>query len=297
MKVYNQAARYAARMAPEAVLPNLLGVGYSGRRVGWYNTRSIPMPGGADREADLVAELEDDEGRVLLVLEFQLEHDPEKLDIALLEVATLRVYGRHGEGNSVKYRVLSALIYLKGECPEPVLDMTVPYRGGTTHEALLWEVCKDDAHITLDKLEAERVSWGTLFWVPLMKGGCDVDVIARWKGLVEKFAPSPEALAGLRGCCRVFAELVGKAPERERVMGPKLVTESKIVNEWMEMKGLERTKEILRNLIRTRFPQVLTPQVEAAIADQPSLDLLDSWLEALVLPDQTAEGFLAVLRQ
>jgi hypothetical protein len=297
MGVYDQAARFAARMCPEAVLPNLLGVGYSGRQIGWFNTRSIPMPGGADREADLVPELEGDEGRVLLVLEFQSEHDDDKLDVSLLEAATLRVYARHGEGNSEKYRVFAALIYLKGECPQSVLDMTLPYRGGTHHRALVWDVCKNDARISLDKLEAGRVSWGVLFWLPLMKGGCDADVLARWKALAERLAPTPEALVGLRGCGRVFADLVGKRPEWERAMGVSLVTESEVVNEWMAMKALEEAKIILRELIRERFPGLLTADVEAAIADQPSHDLLRSWLRALARPDQTAEGFLAVLRQ
>src|SRR5262249_18481701 len=149
MGVYDQAARFAARMAPEAILPNLLGVGHSGRQVGWFNTRTIPMPGGADREADLVPDLEDDEGRLLRVRECQAEHDDESRDVSLLEVGTLRVYGRYGEGNASKYRVYSALIYLKGECPESVLDMTLPYRGGTHHRALIWEVCRDDARICL----------------------------------------------------------------------------------------------------------------------------------------------------
>lgn len=297
MGVYDQAARYAARMCPEAVLPNLLGVGHPGRQVGWLDTRTVPLPGGAEREADLVAELEGGGGRLLVVLEFQSGHELEKLDTTLLEVATIRKYARHSDGNAEKYRVLAALVYLRGECPESVLDMSLPFRGGTRHQALVWELCRDDAYTALDRLEAGRLSWGTLFWVPLMAGGCDVAVIARWATLVERLAPSPGALAGLRGCGRVFAELVGKAPEWERHMGPKLVSESKVVNDWMEMTRLDEAKSNLREVIRERFPGLLTADVEAAIADQPSHDVLKSWLRALARPDQTAEAFLAVLRR
>src|SRR5436309_38569 len=129
MGAFDQAARYAARMEPGPVLRHVLRADLA--QHGWFDTRTVPMPGGADREADLVPVLEDGEGRLLLVLEFQSSHDPEKLDTTFLEVATLRKFARHGDGNALKFRAVASLVYLKGECPESVLRMTVDGRGTT----------------------------------------------------------------------------------------------------------------------------------------------------------------------
>src|SRR5205085_2861426 len=93
----------------------------------WLDTRTIPLPGGPDRIADLVAALEDQAGQVwLLVFEFQNQHDPDKLDVTLEEAGILRGHARHGTDRQGKYRVLAALIYLQGRCPDTLLDMTLP---------------------------------------------------------------------------------------------------------------------------------------------------------------------------
>ncbi|MBY0230770.1 MAG: hypothetical protein K2W96_15900, partial [Gemmataceae bacterium] len=291
MGVFDQAARYAARAEPGPVLRHVLGEGV--RQEGWFDTRPLPMPGGAEREPDLVPDIEDGEGRALLLLEFQAQHDPEKLDITLLEAATLRVYARHGEVKDLKYRVGAALVYLKGECPDPVLLMAVSGKG-TLHECHVWNVCRSKARDALDMVEAGAVSWGELFWVPLMEGGTDEDVVRRWADLVGRLAPTPEAKAALRGIALVFAELAGKVPEWRRVMGATLVTESEVVNEWMDMVRLESAKKHLRRVIQVRLPDAWTPDVEKAIADQPSLELLEAWDEA-ALAAESPQAFLDAL--
>src|SRR5204862_547592 len=47
----------------------------------------------------------------------------------------------------------------------------------------------NSGHCIRDNVEARRVSWGELSWVPLMDGGSDEEVIRRWLGLVEQLAP------------------------------------------------------------------------------------------------------------
>ena len=100
----------------------------------WQDTRTTPRPGEPDITADLVAALGNDarpDQPWLLVFEFQAEHDPDKLDITLAEVARLRLTVRHGDDRRGKYNVLVALVYLRGTCPERVLDMTLPGGWGT----------------------------------------------------------------------------------------------------------------------------------------------------------------------
>src|SRR5213076_743408 len=111
MGVYDQAARFAAQADPEAAVRRVLapsGAVLPFRE--WLDTRTLPLPGGPDRTADLVAALDDPAGQpVLLVFEFQSQHDPDKLDVTLEEAGILRGRVRHGDDRKGKYRVLTAL--------------------------------------------------------------------------------------------------------------------------------------------------------------------------------------------
>lgn len=90
MGVFDQAARFATRAEPTSVVARLSASHPLVFR-GWLDTRSIPFPGGPDRTADLVAALDDSaDSPVLLIQEFQSQHDPDKLDVTLEEAAILR---------------------------------------------------------------------------------------------------------------------------------------------------------------------------------------------------------------
>jgi hypothetical protein len=74
------------------------------------------------------------------------------------------------------------------------------------------------------------------------------------------------------------------------------MTESAFINELIEEDRLNTFREALRQVIKGRFPTAVTPDVERAIADQPSLALLEDWLDAACTA-QTGEEVLAVLRR
>src|SRR5262249_38565572 len=67
-------------------------------------------------------------------------------------------------------------------------------------------------------------------------------------------------------------------------------------NELIEMGQMEMARTDLIRVIRLRFPDLLTPDVEQAVADQPSLPLMKTWLDA-AFEAKTADDFLAVLRR
>jgi hypothetical protein len=73
------------------------------------------------------------------------------------------------------------------------------------------------------------------------------------------------------------------------------MTESAVVNEIIELGELRAMRYALLRVMRLRFPALLTPVVERAIADQPSLPLIKSWLDDAFDPATTAESFLARL--
>ncbi len=302
MGAFDQAARFAAQADPEAAVRRVLalcGAALPFRE--WLDTRTIPLPGGPERTADLVAALEDQAGEPsLLVFEFQSQHDPDKLDVTLEEAAILRGHARHGPDRKGKYRVLTALVYLQGRCPEAVLDMTLPGGFGTRHAPLVWNIAEDNAPATLEAVADGRLSWGMLFWVPLMAEGQQDAVIARWREVVTDKVPEPRTRGNLVGIALVFAELAGRRAEWERGLEGFEMTESQVVNEWINKGKAEgKLEERQRNLLRTltiRFPGAVTDEIIRLVNRQDSLSLLDDWAQA-ALQTSTIEQFLDVLKK
>src|SRR5262245_619691 len=91
--VYDQAGRIPASTLPCFVLARLRPLtvlALTFRR--WLPTKWLPLPGGPDREPDLVAVADDQEGRAwLLIFEAQSRHDEEKAEVAQLEALVFRV--------------------------------------------------------------------------------------------------------------------------------------------------------------------------------------------------------------
>jgi hypothetical protein len=296
--VYDQAARWAANTDPHPVVSRLERLqGTRLRFVEFHESRTTPRPGGLDRTADRVFVLADENSPMqpwLLVAEFQVEHDEDKLDTTLVEVAQFRARERHGPDRKEKYKALAGLVYLVGECPGSVLDMTLTGGAGTRHTALVWNVAADSAAAALDELEGGAITWGILFWIPLMRGAAERELVRRWLRLAWQ-APASEQ-GGLRSVARVFAELTGCRPIWDEELEGWTVTESPLVNSWIENGQLQKGREWLLRLVRVRFPGALTPDVVATINAQPSLPLLETWLEAAGRA-ATYEDFVAVLRQ
>jgi hypothetical protein len=267
----------------------------------WLDTRAIPLPGGPDRTADLVAALDDPAGQpVLLVFEFQSRHDPNKLDVTLEEAAILRGRARHGDDRKGKYRVLTALIYLQGRCPDELLDMTLPGGFGTRHAPLVWNLEADDAPATLEAVAEGRLSRGMLFWVPLMANGEHAGVVVRWREVVTTVVSDRRMRGNLAGVALVFAELAGRRIEWNRGLEDFEMTESQVVNEWIsqgEVKGkLEERRRNLLKVLNVRFPGSVTDEIARLISAQDSSPLLDDWFLAALRAD-TFEQFLDVLKQ
>jgi hypothetical protein len=95
----------------------------------------------------------------------------------------------------------------------------------------------------------------------------------------------------------VFAELAGRLLAWNRVVQGDAMTESVVANRMIELGELRAKRDALLRVVRLRFPALLTPDIERAIADQPSLAVMKTWLDAAFDPAATAESFLAVLRR
>lgn len=303
MGVYDQAARFAAKADPCVVPMRLLaGSGLALTFREWLDTRTLPLPGGTERTADVIAALDDPaapDAPWLLVLEFQSQHDPDKLDVTLEEVAILRSRARSGDEKR-KYKVAVGLIYLRDRCPVDTLDMRFPDGSGTRHAPRVWNIAQDSAVATIDAVAVGSLSWGMLFWVPLM-GGADTDEpVRRWKDAVTARVGNRSDLNNLAGIALVFAELAGRGIVWKRGLEGSGMTESAIVNEWMsqgEARGVLRNeRQLLLRALNKRFPGAVPAEVTKLVNEQDSLDLLNHWFDTAVSAT-TFDEFLAVLKR
>lgn len=300
MGVFDQAARYAAQADAGVVTARLLaGSGLALVFREWLDTRTLPMPGGADRTADLVAALDDPtapDSPWLLVLEFQAQTDADKLDVTLEEVAVLRSRARHGDERSGKYKVASGLVYLRHRCPAEAVDMRLPDGSGTRHAPRIWNVAEDHAVEALSAVESGAASRGMLFWVPLMAGADHEAVIGRWKDVVAAKVAERTRRSDLAKVATVFAELAGRRIIWKRTLEEFDVTESQVMNEWIEQAELRKEQQLLQRLLHKRFPGAVAADITKLVSEQADPRTLNDWFDAAASA-ATYDEFLAVLKR
>ena len=109
MSIYDQAARYAAKLDPDAFLHWLLsGVAPGWKFASWLDTQTIPFPGESDRRCDTVARLEHADGLAppwAVVVELQTRNDPALPDRLLEYLVRLRAELRHGPHGRDRYQL------------------------------------------------------------------------------------------------------------------------------------------------------------------------------------------------
>jgi len=281
MGAFDQAARYAAHTEPIAVIDRLLRDEVEELTFStWFEPRAQSSPGDPERVADLIAILDDPEYPKwpwFMILEFQAQVNATKLRVMLEETGIL-----HARGRSDKYqpghRVLTALIHLHDPCRDGVLNMTLKSGAGTRHQALVWNIHQDDAIETLERVGRGEQSWGMLFWVPLMANAEQESVIRCWKELVDGL-PDADIRENMIGIALVFAELAKCYLEWERQLRGWKMTESKVVNGWIEEALLDNTRNTLIRLVQYRFRESVPNELISAIQMQPSREMLDGWFE------------------
>jgi hypothetical protein len=132
-----------------------------------------------------------------------------------------------------------------------------------------------------------------LFRVPLMTGGGEPAAIARWRGLVE--ALSPQQRSDLGQIALVFAELAGCYLAWEKGLEDLEMTESQVVNRWIERAQLQSAREYLPRALENRFPGQVPAEVTETINQQPSEAMLKRWF-GQAMTAVTLADFIAVLR-
>lgn len=133
-----------------------------------------------------------------------------------------------------------------------------------------------------------------------MSGADQETIVKRWQAIVEARIDDRTTRSDLVGIALVFAELAGRRQVWESTLGGWHMTESAIVNGWIqqgETRGVLRTKR--RDIVETleiRFPGETPGEIQQLIEQQESLGLLEDWFRA-ALRAGTFDQFLAVLRR
>jgi hypothetical protein len=302
MGVYDDAARFAAEADPVALMACVLS--RTPRRDlvfgGWLNPRTSPVPGSPERIADLLAILHDPltpTAPWLIGVELQSRPSEAKLRVTL---ETAGIFGsRARQDDGMPYRVTSALVHLTGSLGEPAIDARLG-EYGTFHRPLPWDIERDEAEEALQAVEDGTASWGLLFWVALMAGAEQERIITRWMAVVASRVADVQRRSDLAGISLVFGELAGRFLVWQRLLGGWTMTESAVVNSWIEQGdnrgNLRATRRHLLELLDIKFPGAAPDEVRQLIEEQDTQSLLDDWFRALARA-ATYEDFLAVLRR
>lgn len=295
MGVFDQAARYGAKLDPPGFLRWLLpeldpALSYGG----WLDARTLPFPGEPDRVCDTVAGFHhssDPDHPLALVVEFQAELDLDILDRFLEYLARLRRELRHGPDRRGKYQVAAALLNLTGPIQEKTLEMLVPgLKGiGVRLGVEVRILREEDAAGTLVAIANSKVARCILTWIPLMHGGAEAGIIEQWKELASA-EPDNRRRADYGGLALVFAELAGNHQEWKQGLKGWNMRQSQQVLEWQEEAKVEVGRTFLLKTLQARFPNEITPDLKSTIETTADWNQLARWFE-LALSVRSLEEF------
>jgi hypothetical protein len=158
-------------------------------------------------------------------------------------------------------------------------DMTLRRTGIRTG---LWVAERDLAAYAaaevLDGIAAGRVARSVLVWIPLMTGGGEVAIIARWLELAGA-EPDGRRRSEYGGLALVFAEAAGCQDAWRQALRGWNVRESQVVNEWINEGKAEGKAEDVLDVLRARF-QTVPDDIEARVRASVDLQQLTRWLIA-----------------
>jgi hypothetical protein len=216
MNDFDKTARLASKqLDPAAFLRWLLGdPGPDWRWTGWLDAQAISYPGEPDRRADTVAVFERDDGPpVAAVIEF--ESRPRGGLLERLAEYTLRVRREllSQRDPKIEFSVIGALVNLTGPARPAAWEMRPPGFGGLglQFQARVRTLREEDASALLAAIEASVYSAALLPWIPLMRGGDDPALLARWKALASA-EKDERRRADYAVLARPFADLAGRGP-------------------------------------------------------------------------------------
>jgi hypothetical protein len=230
---FDQGARYAAKLDPPGFLswlvPSLRLPFHH-----WLDTRSLPFPGEPDRVCDTVAGLLESAPVPVwwaLVVEWQTRLDAAMFGRLLEYLGRLWRELRPPDQPQERFAVTAAVVNLTG-AGSTSRDMILGTTGLRTCLTVVERnFQEEDATATLEQVANGQVARCLLPFIPLMQGGADAGIIARWKALAEA-EPDARRRADYAGLALVFADLTECRPVWKQALGGWNVEVSQQVLSW-----------------------------------------------------------------
>lgn len=284
MNVFDQAARYAAKLDPAPffrwLLPRLdPALAFTG----WLDTRTLPFPGEPDRTCDTVAGFRnaaDPEQHWAVVLESQTEPDSNILDRLLEYLARVRAELRPLPAGRGRFHVAAVVLNLTGPPQADTLDMRLPGEDiGVRLGVRAWALRDESAAATLSAVAEGRLARCVLPWVPLMQGAVEPSIMEQWKQLAA--AEVDERLrADYAGLAFVFAELTNTRAAWVKALEGWNVRQSQQVLEWRAEGRLETKRDDVLQLLRLRFQTEVPADLATTVEATTDLNELSRWFAA-----------------
>lgn len=297
MNVYDQAARFAAKLDPGGFLRWLLaGFDPDLTFTRWLETQTIPFPGEPDRRCDTVAELVPASGLAppwAAVIEFQTRPDsdmPYRLPEYLGRLGRELRHGPHGRD---RYLLAAAVVNLTGTGVVVSVEMVLPGEAGPElrFRPRARNLLEVSAAETLAGIASGAIARCLLPWVPLMDGGDTTESLAEWKRLA-----APETNRRLRaeygGLALQFAELAGCRLEWAKLLEDWNMEESQVVAEWMAQGERKALRSKLVEALEVRFPGPFPAELLSTLQAENDIDRLSRWFR-VALTSASLEQFQA----
>lgn len=247
---FDKAARYAARMDPEAFLGwalNLPAEAFGFR--GWEDTRGVVFPGGDDRTGDTVAHLTraDTGGEPWLFgVEFQVEPDPRMFGRMLQYLGNLWDTLRPDDGRGSRFASVGVLLNLTGT-GNTSRSYSRPAAGvNTTLSVRERNLETESAADLLGRIDTGAVGRAVLPWVPLLAGAGEPGIVERWKALAEAESDDRRK-SNYGGLALVFADAAGRFDLWSRALEGWNMKRSRAVLQWLdegEQIGVQKGEQI-----------------------------------------------------
>lgn len=245
-----------------------------------------PRPGEPDRRCDTIAELTDatgSSGPRAVVVELFTNPDPDACPRTLRYIGDFAIALRHGPHDRDLHRFSAAMIFLTTRPGVVEMLSDLPDDDATlTFRPVTRVLSEEVAVATLDAFGENRVGWGLLGWVPLMRGGQTAEVVARWRGGVENLAD-----LGMRrtlvDVALVFARLTDPDEVWQKGLEGMEMNESPIMREQRDLGELKAWRTALLNALGARF--TVPADMRDHIQQQTDKNELAKWLPLAVTAD------------